>query len=223
MSYDRILQVENRLATAVCQYTGDIGVVCPSQKRHGIFTIGAQDNLDYIPSNTTATESIHGTSITLFQFSISSSEEQNINVLTLTQAVYKNKFQLPEDYTTVPAVVLHKASTIIPKPNTTGFTTFSGHLEVAEMLARVEHAAKLTLDNGETIAWTSYHANNQEVTDDSYITPTQLMPLFYEKAATTDMIKHGMSVQRKATEFLNPGQIPVTAFDAPLYALAKVV
>ena len=30
-----------------------------------------------------------------------------------------------------------------------------------------------------------------------------------------------MNVLRWATEFLNPGQIPVIAFDAPLYALAK--
>lgn len=49
------------------------------------------------------------------------------------------------------------------------------------------------------------------------------MPLFYEKAATAAMVKHGMTVQHRATEFLNPGQIPVTAFDAPLYALAKQV
>ena len=49
------------------------------------------------------------------------------------------------------------------------------------------------------------------------------MPLFYEKAATAAMVKHGMAVQHRATEFLNPGQIPVTAFDAPLYALAKQV
>lgn len=37
------------------------------------------------------------------------------------------------------------------------------------------------------------------------------------------MVKHGMVVQHRATEFLNPGQIPVTVFDAPLYALAKQV
>ena len=35
------------------------------------------------------------------------------------------------------------------------------------------------------------------------------------------MIKHGMNVVRWSTEFLNPGQIPVIALDAPLYALAK--
>ena len=37
------------------------------------------------------------------------------------------------------------------------------------------------------------------------------------------MITHGMDVQRRATEFLNPGQMPDTAFDQPLFALAKFV
>ena len=49
------------------------------------------------------------------------------------------------------------------------------------------------------------------------------MPLFYEKAASAAMVKHGMDVQRQATEFLNPGQIPVTAVDALLYTIARLV
>ena len=44
-----------------------------------------------------------------------------------------------------------------------------------------------------------------------------LLPLFYEKAATPAMIKHGMDVQRRATEHLNLGQIPVTTFNQPLH------
>ena len=50
-----------------------------------------------------------------------------------------------------------------------------------------------------------------------------LLPLFYEKSATPAMIKHGMDVERQAIEFLNPGQIPITTFDQPLFALAKFV
>ena len=49
-----------------------------------------------------------------------------------------------------------------------------------------------------------------------------LLPLFYEKAATPAMIKHGMDVLRQVTEYLNPGQIPVTTFDQ-LFALSKFV
>ena len=37
------------------------------------------------------------------------------------------------------------------------------------------------------------------------------------------MIKHGLDIQRRAIEWLNPGQIPVTTFDQPSFALAKLV
>ena len=47
--------------------------------------------------------------------------------------------------------------------------------------------------------------------------------MFYEKAATAAMIKHSMDINRQATQFLNSGQIPFLAMDAPLYALAKYI
>ena len=37
------------------------------------------------------------------------------------------------------------------------------------------------------------------------------------------MIKHGMNVVKQATEFLNPGQVPVTTFDQHLFTLSKFV
>ncbi len=61
----------------------------------------------------------------------------------------------------------------------------------------------------------------QDTSADLHTTLAQLLPLFYEKAATAAMIKHGMNVVCWAIDFLNPGQIPVIAFDAPLYALAN--
>ena len=90
----------------------------------------------------------------------------------------------------------------------------------------LEHAmtliAQKEVEKGDSIAWAAYHASHCDV-DTSCPSLTQLMPLFYEKAATAAMVKHGMTVQREATQFFNPGQIPVTAFDAPLFALAKLV
>ena len=67
VSYDRVLQLENQLATAVCLHTQKEGVVCPPQLRPGLFTVGTVDNLDHNPSSTTATGSFHGTGISLFQ------------------------------------------------------------------------------------------------------------------------------------------------------------
>ena len=228
VSYDQISQVENQLATGVCQHIAEIGLVCSSQLHHGVFTIGALDNLDHNPSSTTATDSFHGTGISLFQYLSSSSEYQNINAILLPASRTQKNHQLPDDYTIVPAVVLTKASVAVPKPPN-GIVEISGNLEGAKNQEKywLEHAAKLiqrdTLEKDDTVAWASYHASNQDITDNPHLTLTQLMPLFYEKAATAAMVKHGMTVQHRATEFLNPGQIPVTAFDAPLYALAKQV
>ncbi len=85
----------------------------------------------------------------------------------------------------------------------------------------IELLKKDEVDRGDTVAWSAFHASTQDASADVHSTLTQLLPLFHEKAATAAMIKHGMNVLRWATSFLNPGQIPVIAFDAPLYALAK--
>lgn len=47
------------------------------------------------------------------------------------------------------------------------------------------------------------------------------MPLFLECAHSVTMIKHSMNVVKSATEYLNPGQVPVLVMDQPLFAIAK--
>ena len=37
------------------------------------------------------------------------------------------------------------------------------------------------------------------------------------------MIKHGMDVQHQTIAHLNPGQVTVTTFDQPLFAIAKYI
>ena len=90
----------------------------------------------------------------------------------------------------------------------------------------VEHALKeLNKDNltsKDAIAWAAYHSSEQPIEKDPPAI-SALLPLFYEKAATPVMIKHGMNALKQATTFLNPGQVPVIAFDQPLFALAKMV
>ncbi|KAG1662386.1 hypothetical protein GQR58_020959 [Nymphon striatum] len=76
---------------------------------------------------------------------------------------------------------------------------------------------------GDTVSWASYHASLNISANKVTAALSQLLPLFYEKAATAAMIKHGMDVQRKAINYLNPGQIPVYAMDAPLFVLSKLV
>jgi len=82
---------------------------------------------------------------------------------------------------------------------------------------------KEQVEKGDIIAWSAYHTSQENISDCAHPALIKLLPLFYEKAATATIIKHGMHVFKKATHFLNPGQVFVIALDAPLYALAKLV
>ncbi len=82
---------------------------------------------------------------------------------------------------------------------------------------------KKQMDKDNTISWSALHASLQYPPDNLQSTITQLLLLFYEKVATAAMIIHGLDEVHWAGDFLNPGQIPVIAFDAPLYALAKFI
>ncbi len=82
----------------------------------------------------------------------------------------------------------------------------------------IEHALavfeKREITSEDALAWAAYHASQQPLTEDPPAL-CALLPLFYEKAATPAMIKHGMDVVRQAIQHLNPGQIQVTTFDQP--------
>ena len=105
----------------------------------------------------------------------------------------------------------------------------SGHLDKARDKENkwLEHVillmGKEELVRGDAVAWPTYHASCEESPVDLQPAITQLLPLFSEKAAAAAMVKHGMKVLHEAIQFLNPGQLPVIALDAPLYALAKFV
>lgn len=85
----------------------------------------------------------------------------------------------------------------------------------------MSHAlTKLSNDNvsaDDSSRWAAYHSSHQQQTS-NLPAITALLPLFYEKADTPAMVKHGMDVPREATSFLNPGQVPVITLDQPLFA-----
>lgn len=76
---------------------------------------------------------------------------------------------------------------------------------------------------GETpVAWAAHHANLQPK---QAVMPaiTLLLPLFPDEAKSVAMICHSMDVIKKATEYLNPAQVPVIAVDQPLFTVAKQI
>ena len=246
ISYDRVLEIEDGIATAVSKQFEEEGVVAPGCLRKRLLTFSALDNLDHNPSSTTAMDAFHGTGISLFQFPTGADPGENRPPVTASPSRTK-QHHLPDSYAVVPAVALKASSVQVPVlPATTNLQPLQTCLEedrpvpttsvepqqtcLDEAKAKeerwVEHALTL-LEKGEltsedVLTWAAYHASQQPPSEDPPAL-CALLPLFYEKAATPAMVKHGMDVQRQAIQYLNPGQIPVTTFDQPLFALAKLV
>ena len=167
--------------------------------------------------------------ISLFQCPTASSMGLSQEKLTLVPIeAMTEKYELPDDFATVPAVAFKKEKVSIPEPpNVT--MTIKGTLDeaISQEKCWLNHAMRLMekeeVEEKDVVAWSAYHASKEILSDNVQPALTQLLPLFYEKAATAAMVKHGMDMLKKATQFLNPGQISVISLDAPLFALAKLV
>ena len=215
---------------AVCkQYTEDNLVhVCPPGLRHHLYTVGALDNIDHNPSSTTAESSFHGTGISLFQFPTQENVGLQRSAISI-QDSFGVQHTLPDIYTNVPAVVCDTKSLTVPERSfdnmyeSTGATLQEAKDKENDWITTaIALLCKDNLEVGENVTWAAYHASNMS---DPINPPVinALLPLFYNKAASLAMIKHGMNVIMAATSHLNPGQVAVMAVDQPLFALAKFI
>jgi hypothetical protein len=223
-SYDRVMEIQDWLATSMSQRFTDDGCVAPASLRKGVFSVGALDNIDHNPSSTTATSSFHGTGISIFQCATDSNPGQSRPPITIPPTGCPTQ-SLPDSYAVVPPIELKTTSISVPA-RVLSETDNTLDRNKAQESKWAEHSLKLldkeNLTSEDKIAWSAFHSATQSASTDLPVV-SALLPLFYEKAATPAMIKHGMDVLKKATEFLNPSQIPVVALDQPLFALAKFV
>ena len=83
--------------------------MAPACLRKGLFTVGAQDNLDHNPSSTTAANAFHGTG-SLFQFPTSTDPGENRPPVTVSPSRNKQHY-LPA---IVPAVALMASAVDVP-------------------------------------------------------------------------------------------------------------
>ena len=138
---------------------------------------------------------------------------------------HSDKHSIPDSYAIVPPTELKTTATSVPQREMRDVT---GMIEACKLEEKgwAEHALqKLNeedLTSEDSIVWAAYHSSKQQI-EKSPPALSALLPVFYEKAATPAMIKHGMDVLKQAITFLNPAQIPVIVLDQPLFALAKMV
>ena len=144
VSYDPVVEMENQLATAVCENISKNVVVCPAQLRTGLFTVSALDNIDHNPSSTTVKGSFHGTGISLFQFPSKSNMGHFQGGISMPSPETENNNHLPDSFTIVPAVALTKANVAVPAtPNP--IISFEGHLGTVNMEEKcwLDHSLKV--------------------------------------------------------------------------------
>ena len=225
VSYDRVMEIEDALATSLCERFSEDGYVSPACLRKGLFSVGVLDNIDHNPSSTTSVSSFHGTGISIFQFPTESVPGETRPPLAFPPSGTVQ--QLPESYAKVPAVALNTTSVSVPACNMTAMGRNGSLDEAKEGEGRWVSHALVQLDKDvvraeDTITWASYHSNTLQQ-ENAHPAISTLLPLFYEKADSPAMIKHGMDVISQVTTFLNPGQVPVITVDQPLFALAKCI
>ena len=101
------------LAVSVSERYKEDACAVPPCLRHGLFTIGALDNLDHNPSSTTASSSFHGTGISVFQLPTAMNQGQerpHVMLNTSTNAIRT----LHSDYATVKPVELNTNNVTVP-------------------------------------------------------------------------------------------------------------
>ena len=76
---------------------------------------------------------------------------------------------------------------------------------------------------GMKLSWAACHASQLEQNEQSIPHITSLLPLFKEEAKSAATIRHSFNVVKNVVRHLNPGQIPIIAFNQPFYALAKLI
>ncbi len=231
ISYPRVIQLTTQQANqAISQFHHD-GVVCPSVSKGKIYTTGNLDNIDHNTSSTSAQSSFHGTAISVTQHPTQLNFGTVLeNKLQMTDEIVKMKtiMELPEEYSYVPPAFLCNDRPVPPTAKDE-ITQIPSNIMASEdkremaWLKKVNELTKEeTVTTPESISWSAYHANEQTST----IRPPAIIgmfPLFRENAHSLAMVKHGMDVIQKATQHVNPGQVPVITVDHPLYVLAKKI
>ena len=200
--------------------------MCWTCLRKGLFSVGALDNLDHDPSSTTSVSSFHGTGISVFQFPTESQPGERRPPL-LIPPTGTEQHALPEHFANVPQVELKTNSISVPEYVSTSSLQkidieAAMQAEGQWVIHAVSKLDKETVSTEDSLAWAAYHSSKHQRTTDLPAI-TALLPLFYEKANTPAMVKHGMDVLIQAISFLNPGQVPVMTLDQPLFALAKAI
>ena len=228
INWNRVQYIERQIGQTVLQQFHADNLVCPSEMRSGLFTVGAVDNIDHNPSARTSKDSFHGTAISLFQ--ARNNDYDGIKRNFQMRSNVSDKLQLPHEFTTLPQP--QTGATVGPLPVLQEILLERDDNLLRNEIMTEEHWSKHVImklndnhNSSDTMvdakpAWSAYHARNS---NKAVSCISGLFPLFTQSATDPKMILHAMELVRKCTEHLNPSQISVITGDQPVYAIMKAL
>jgi hypothetical protein len=200
VSYDRVMQISNKVANSVCSQYRQQQLVCPPSVKEGIFTVAAADNIDHNLSSATASTSFHGTAISLIQMS---NEKQLVcNGLSSFESASDapSDIVLPDSYTNVSPCILQSGDPKIPKSD----CTISYQTDITKTEYKWLEFVHESLNNAQTanLSWAAYHASMSNA-ESRAPSVSAILPLFRDNAHSAAMIKHSLSVVKAAVGYKN--------------------
>ena len=117
ISYNRVLDISTTLGNNLIEQFDCDGVVCPKDLKKNVFTIAATVNIDHNPTSRTATDSFHGTVISITQHKNFENDgmARELKPIDFTNSSRKSLLKdLPPSYTTFQPLTLPLKDLYVP-------------------------------------------------------------------------------------------------------------
>ncbi len=219
--------IKSGVTQQLCRIYKETGIVCPPVLQNDIFTSAAIDNLDHNPTSASATDSFHGTCISIFQHL---NEEIQFAKLQLEKANKSTKatYVLPEYYTEVfpaktgvadyPLQSVNAECPSLPLQDISRATDWLGKVN-----ANYAKEESNSFSENEMVSWSAFYSSRVSKSNTPAKSLTALLPLLKESITSTATVAHTFKIIQSILLKVNPSQIPVITADQPVYAIAKQV
>ena len=193
------------------------GVVRPKSLKHGLFTSAAIDNIDSIPSSTSANSAFHGTSISTFQHPEEDYPDEPF-ILDINSDFEHEKATLTSFYTIIEPTKDGK-----PRPSATNATSMytGGRNVIEEAEEWLSKFISPEISFSERISFSGFYSKKEISTQHKNI--NELLALLEDLVNSLGMVKHCMMLVEKLVSTINSHQDPVITADQSVYALGKQV
>ncbi|KAJ8881586.1 hypothetical protein PR048_018070 [Dryococelus australis] len=202
ISYERFRIVHSDIANNLLAMYNAQKLVCPPDLTHDLFTTASVVNTDHNPLSDTAMSCFHGTAISVVQLPTQCKHGRARELTTpKTEKGIRRVQQLPPLYANVPPCFVSISRVSCRPPE---------DILSCEIPKDPDPVAQKWLDH---LSVAMLPRVGMVLTQQTFVDEAQFLA----------MMLHTMNVVKAVVEHLNPGQIPVSVADAPLYALLKKI